>query len=222
MKNYDYIIVGAGLAGGILARKLAEEKNKKVLIVERRNHTGGNIFDFEDEHGIRIQKYGPHVFHTNLEEVYEFISKYCEPIEYKTKCETVIDGINTPSPFNFKTIDQLYNLQEAKDLKMKLIAYYNQRETVTVVEMLEAKCEDIKKFAENLFNKDYKLYSAKQWNLDPNEIDPSVLKRVPIVLSYRDTYFDDKYEFIPKNGFSQMYKEIIDYPGIDIELGVDA
>lgn len=222
MKNYDYIIVGAGLAGGILARKLAEEKNKKVLIVERRNHTGGNIFDFEDEHGIRIQKYGPHVFHTNLEEVYEFISKYCEPIEYKTKCETVIDGINTPSPFNFKTIDQLYNLQEAKDLKMKLLAYYNQRETVTVVEMLEAKCEDIKKFAENLFNKDYKLYSAKQWNLDPNEIDPSVLKRVPIVLSYRDTYFDDKYEFIPKNGFSQMYKEIIDYPGIDIELGVDA
>ena len=222
MKKYDYIIVGAGLAGGILARKLAENDKKQVLIVDRRNHIAGNIFDFIGKHGISTQKYGPHVLHTNNDEVYEFIINFCEPIEYRTKCEAVIDGVSTPSPFNFKTIDQFYSDDDANKLKKKLLSYYDGRKSVTVVEMLNAIDEDIRSFANFLFEKDYKLYTAKQWNLSPEEIDPSVLKRVPIVLSYGDTYFYDKYEFIPKNGFSKMYKDIINYPGIDVRLGIDA
>lgn len=222
MGIYDYIIVGAGLAGGILARKIAENHGKRILIVERRDHIAGNTFDFEDEHGIKTQKYGPHVLHTNVDEVYEFVTQFCEPIQYRTKCEAVIDGISTPSPFNFKTIDQFYNETEAKKLKDKLISYYYNRPSVTVVEMLESTDDDIRGFAEFLFEKDYKLYTAKQWNLSPEEIDPSVLKRVPIVLSYGDTYFYDKYEFMPKDGFVEMYKRIIDYPGIEVCLGVDA
>lgn len=222
MKKYDYIIVGAGLAGGILARKIAENNKKRVLIVERRSHLGGNIFDFEDEHGIKTQKYGPHVLHTNNDEVYRFITQYCEPIQYRTKCEAVIDGISTPSPFNFKTIDQFYSVEDANKLKDKLLTYYDNRQSVTVVEMLESTDDSIRGFANFLFEKDYRLYTAKQWNLSPEEIDPSVLKRVPIVLSYGDTYFYDKYEFMPKDGFTKMYRNIIDYPGIDIHLGVDA
>ncbi len=222
MKKYDYIVVGAGLAGGILARMLAENKNKKVLIVERRNHIAGNTFDFEDEKGIKTQKYGPHVLHTNSDEVYNFITKFCNPVEYRTKCEAVIDGISTPSPFNFKTIDQFYDKESAIALKNKLTSYYNNRPSVTVVEMLESDDSDIKGFADFLFEKDYKLYTAKQWNLQPDEIDPSVLKRVPIVLSYGDTYFYDKYEFMPKDGFVEMYRKIIDFPGIDVKLGVEA
>lgn len=222
MARYDYIIVGAGLAGGILARKLADEYNKSILIVERRNHIAGNIFDFEDEHGVKVQKYGPHVFHTNIDEVYEFIAQYCEGIAYKTKCEAVIDGVSTPSPFNFKTIDQFYSEQDAAALKAKLLKYYANRPSVTVVEMLEADDADIRGFAEFLFEKDYKLYTAKQWNLQPEEIDSSVLKRVPIVLSYGDTYFYDKYEFMPKEGFTAMYAEIVRHPNITISLGVDA
>jgi len=222
VEKYDYIIVGAGLAGGILARKLAQNDKKKILIVERRNHIAGNIFDFVDEHGVKIQKYGPHVLHTNSEEVYDYICQFCTPIAYRTKCEAVIDGISTPSPFNFKTIDQFYGEKEATSLKKKLLEYYDNRLSVTVVEMLESEDDDIRKFAEFLFDKDYKLYTAKQWNLQPEEIDPSILKRVPIVLSYGDTYFYDKYEFMPKDGFVELYKNIVNYPGIDIQLNIEA
>lgn len=222
MEKYDYIIVGAGLAGGILARKLAENNNKRVLIVERRNHIAGNTFDFEDDHGVKTQKYGPHVLHTNSDDVYNFICKFCTPLEYRTKCEAVIDGISTPSPFNFKTIDQFYGELEATELKKKLLKYYDNRPSVTVVEMLKSNDDDIRDFAKFLFEKDYKLYTAKQWNLQPDEIDPSVLKRVPIVLSYGDTYFYDKYEFMPKDGFVELYKNIVNYKGIDIQLNIDA
>lgn len=222
MDKYDYIIVGAGLAGGILARKLTENNKKKVLIVERRDHIAGNTYDFEDENGVKIQKYGPHVLHTNSDLVYNFISQFCIPRKYRTKCEAVIDGVSTPSPFNFKTIDQFYDAKKAELLKEKLLKHYKNKSTVTVVEMLDSEDEDIKGFAKFLFEKDYKLYTAKQWNLQPEEIDPSVLKRVPIVLSYGDTYFYDKYEFIPKDGFTEMYKKIIDFPQIDVKLNVDA
>jgi len=219
---YDYIVVGAGLAGGILARKLAEEKGKRILIIERRNHVAGNTYDMRDDYGIKVQKYGPHVLHTNSDEVYNFLIQYCEPIVYRTLCEAVIDGISTPSPFNFKTIDQFYSKEKAAILKNKLLECYPDQETVTVVDMLEAEDLDVREFAEFLFEKDYKPYTAKQWNLHPSQIDPSVLKRVPIVLSYQDTYFSDKYEFMPSEGFTNMYKCIIDYPGIEVKLEEDA
>lgn len=222
MNGYDYIVVGAGLAGGIIARKLAEEKNKKILIIERRNHIAGNTYDFDDKHGIKVQQYGPHVLHTNSDAVYEFITQFCKSIPYRTKCEVVMNGISTPSPFNFKTIDQFYLEGEAEELKQRLLKYYDNRHSVTVVEMLESKDDRIKGVAKFLFDNDYKLYTAKQWNLDPSEIDPSVLKRVPIVLSYSDTYFYDKYEFMPEDGFVEMYKRIIGHPNIDIKLNTDA
>lgn len=222
MRKFDYIIVGAGLAGGILARNLAEKNNKKVLIIDRRNHISGNIYEFNDAHGVKVQKYGPHVLHTNDDTVYKYITQFCEPVEYRTKCEAVIDGISTPSPFNFKTIDQFYSSEEADKLKQRLLEYYDNRPTVTVVDLLESTDSSIKAFAEFLFEKDYRPYTAKQWNLNPEEIDPSVLKRVPIVLSYGDTYFYDKYEFMPKEGFVSMYEKIVAHPNITIELEVDA
>lgn len=222
MNAYDYIVVGAGLAGGIIARKLAEEKNKKVKIVERRNHIAGNAYDFEDVHGVRVQKYGPHVIHTDNDDVYRFLTRFCTPVSYRTKCEAVVNGISTPSPFNFKTIDQFCCPEEAKQLKRRLVEFYDNRPSVTVVEMLECEDDRIREFAHFLFENDYKPYTAKQWNLDPSEINPLVLKRVPIVLSYGDTYFYDKYEFIPSNGYVELFKNIIDFPNITVELNVDA
>ena len=161
--KYDYIVVGAGLAGGILARKLAES-GKRILIVERRNHIAGNTYDFTDANGIKVQKYGPHVLHTNSDIVYQFITQFCEPVAYRTKCEAVIDGISTPSPFNFKTIDQFYDSENAAFLKQKLLENYPGRASVTVVEMLASEIAEIRAYAQFLFDKDYKLYTAKQWN----------------------------------------------------------
>lgn len=219
-KEYSYIIIGAGLTGGIIARILADSGNV-VRIIERRDHLAGNMYDFEMD-GIKVQKYGPHVFHTNSDKVYKFITKYTEVESYKTKCEAVIDGISSPSPFNYKTIDQFYSPNDAKKLKGLLIDHYGTRPYVAVLEML--KCEDdmVREYANFLFEKDYRLYTSKQWNLSPEEIDPSVLERVPIVLSYRDTYFDDKYEFIPTGGFLKFYCNLIDSPNIDLELEQDA
>lgn len=219
---YDYIIVGAGLAGSIIARKLAEENDKKVLVVERREHIAGNLYDFYNEHGIRVQKYGPHVFHTNSDRAYKFICNYCETEDYRTRCEVVIDGISTPSPFNFKTIDQFYTQDEARELKLRLKSYYNNASEATVVDMLNSEDECIRQYTQFLYEKDYKPYTAKQWNLSPEDIDPSVLKRVPIVFSYRDTYFDDKYEFMPKNGFKDMVWNILNHKNIKVQLGEDA
>ncbi|WP_026494211.1 UDP-galactopyranose mutase [Butyrivibrio sp. XPD2006] len=218
--NKEYIVVGAGLAGGVIARNLAEAGNS-VTIYEKRSHMAGNMYDFQMD-GILVQKYGPHVFHTNDDNVYDFITHYCNPIPFKTKCEAVIDGISTPSPFNYKTIDQFFSKDDAIKLKKKLEKAYPGQKAVTVVEMLSAEDDDIKSYAEFLFEKDYKLYTAKQWEVDPSEIDPSVLKRVPILLSYRDTYFDDKYEFMPDRGFEFFYRELINHENIRLELSVDA
>ena len=220
--GFDHIIVGAGLAGGVLARKLAEERGERVLVLDRRKHIGGNAYDYTNDKGIRVQKYGPHVFHSNSDKAYGFILQYCTAIPYRTRCEAVLDGISTPSPFNFKTIDQFYPDEKAAELKSKLLEAYPGREEVTVLEMLQAEDEDIRQHAELLFEKDYRPYTAKQWALQPSEIDPSVLKRVPIVLSYRDTYFGDKYEFMPKGGFEAFFECLLDHPNIAVQLDIDA
>lgn len=221
MVEYDVVVVGTGFSGSILARKLAEEQNKKVLVLERRSHIAGNMYDFTDEYGIRIQKYGPHTFHTNIDEVYEFITKYCELDDYHLKCEAVINGISTPSPFNFKTIEQFYKQEEALKLKKKLVEYYGTSQA-TVLEMLQCEDDDIRNYAKFLFEKDYSLYTAKQWGKKPEEIDPSVLQRVPIIFNYRDTYFSDKYEGIPVGGFTGIFDRMLNHPNITIELNVDA
>lgn len=218
---YNYIIAGAGLAGSILARKLAQ-KGESVLVVERRSHIAGNLYDYYDEHNIKIQKYGPHVFHTNSNKAYNFLCQYCTAVDYRTHCEAVIDGINTPSPFNYKTIDQFYSKEDARDLKERLENYYNNAPYSNVVDMLNSTDEKIKAYACFLFEKDYRPYTAKQWNINPAEIDASVLKRVPIVFSYRNTYFDDKYEFIPKDGFTHMIERMLCHENITLSIGENA
>lgn len=216
----ELVVVGSGFAGSILARLFAEE-GKKVKLVERRNHIAGNMYDYLDENGIRIQMYGPHTFHTNIERVYEFITKYCKLEPYRLKCEAMIDGVATPSPFNFKTIDQFYKQENAENLKEKLLSYYG-RESATVLEMLNCEDDDIREYAEFLFKKDYSLYTAKQWGKTPEEIDPSVLRRVPIVFNYKDTYFYDKYEGLPEGGFTQLFNNLLNHKNISIEMNVDA
>lgn len=217
---YDFVIAGAGLTGSILARMLANKLNKKILVLERRPHIAGNTYDCIGEHDIKIQRYGPHVFHTDSEKAYSFIRQYCTEIPYRTRCEAVIDGVSTPSPFNFRTIDQFYGTEDAQRLKNKLAAYF-QKPYAPVAEMLNCEEEEIRLYAQFLFEKDYKLYTAKQWNLPPEEIDASVLNRVPVVFSYRDTYFEEKYEFIPGEGFTGLAERLLDHPLIDVQLSSD-
>lgn len=215
------LVVGCGLSGATAARLLAE-KGYKVTIWERRNHIGGNMYDYYDEYGIPVHKYGPHTFHTNDEEVYRFICKYGEWEEFHIKCGAVIDGITTPTPFNFTTIDQFYGKEEAEQLKQALKEEYPHRTTVTVLEVLNSENKLVKAYGEFLFKKDYSLYTAKQWGLDPKDIDPSVLRRVPLRLGYEEGYFEDKYQLMPKGLYVDFFKNLLNHPNIEVKLNIDA
>lgn len=214
MADYDYIIVGSGLSAAVISRCLADF-GKKLLVIEKRNHIGGNLYDEKNEDGLIVQKYGPHTFHTSNDRVIDFITKYANFIPYKLKCEVDIDGVKTPSPFNFKTIDQFYDVEYAKILKEKLKNKYPNGKA-TVVELLSDNDKTISNYASLLFEKDYSLYTSKQWGISPREVDVSVLKRVPVEFSYKEYYFYDKFEGIPKDGFMSLIKNLFNSKNIDI------
>ena len=215
------IVVGCGLSGSVAARELAE-KGYQVTIYERRNHIGGNMYDYKDENGILVHMYGPHTFHTKKKELYEYMAKYAEWKPYKLTCGAVIDDKYTPTPFNFQTIDDFYDEKTATELKARIKKYYPNEEFATVLELLNHEDELIRGYAEFLFAKDYSLYTAKQWGVSPAEIDPSVLKRVPIRFSYDIGYFDDDYQIMPKTSYVDFFKNLLNHPNIEIKFGVNA
>ena len=215
------LVVGCGLSGAVVARHLAEA-GLKVVIWERRNHIGGNMYDYVDEHGILVHKYGPHTFHTRKKELFDYMNRFCEWQEYRLTCGAQIDGICTPTPFNFKTIDDFYTPEEAAELKRRIAAAFPGRSTATVVEVLECADPMVRGYAEFLFARDYSLYTAKQWGVSPTDVDPSILKRVPLRFSYEEGYFDDEYQVMPKTSFTDFFRNLLDHANITVKLGVEA
>ena len=219
--NMDCLIVGCGLSGAVVARHLAEH-GKQITIWERRDHIGGNMYDYVDEHGFLVQKYGPHTFHTKKKELYDYMCRFGRWQDYKLTCGAAWGGKYTPTPFNFTTIDTFYPAEKAELLKEKLKKAFSGRDTATVVEVLAHPDEDIRGYAEFLFQNDYAPYTAKQWGVSPSEIDPSVLKRVPLRFSYEEGYFDDPYQVMPEQSFTHFFQNLLDHPNIHVELGVEA
>ena len=218
----DALVIGCGLTGSVITRSLAENLNKKVVIWDRRNHLGGNMYDYYDDHNILVHKYGPHTFHTNNKALYDYICKYAEWKNYKLTCMAQIDGIFTPTPFNFKTIDDFFTKEKAIELKNRIKKVFGNKKVVTVVEVLNCKDEKIREYANFLFKKDYSLYTAKQWGVPAEKIDPSILKRVPLRFSYCTGYFDDKYQVMPKTTYLDFFKNLLNHPNIEVKLEIEA
>lgn len=220
--EYDVIVVGCGLCGATLARELALQ-GKRVLMLERRNHIAGNMYDFTDEEtGVLAQKYGPHAFHTNRKELMDYMLQFGEWDEYHLKCMVHMNGKFTSSPFNYQTIDDYFEHKDAEKIKLKLEKEYPNQKQVTIIELLGSTDPDIKRYADFLFENDYKPYTAKQWGMHPDQIDISVLRRVPVSLSYETGYFNDTYQMLPVKGFTEIFKEMLKLPNIDMRLNTDA
>lgn len=217
------LVVGCGLSGAVVARELVNEyANVSIEIWERRNHIAGNMYDFVDPNGILVQKYGPHTFHTKKKYLFDYICQYGEWKEFFLTCRAEIFGIQTPSPFNFKSVDDFFCEDEAFKIKQAFKSLYNGQRTISVVQALKSNENNIRRFAEFLFENDYKLYSAKQWGCLPEEIDPSILERVPIRLSYDDGYFDDPFQVMPKTNYVDFFKNLLNHPRIKVILNKNA
>lgn len=217
----DCLIVGCGLSGAVVARILAEH-NKKVTIWERRDHIAGNIYDYVDSHGILVHRYGPHTFHTCKKELYNYMCQFAKWKPYRLTCMSEIDGIATPTPFNFQTIDDFYLPEQAEKLKQHIKAAFGDHQTASVLDVMNHNDPLIRSYGQFLFAKDYSLYTAKQWGVSPKEIDPSVLRRVPLRFSYDLEYFDDPYQVMPTISYTEFFRNLLSHPNITVELGVDA
>lgn len=212
-----YNIIGAGITSATIARKLAEA-GYKVNVYEKREHIGGNVFDYKKD-GILIHKYGPHIFHTSKDNVINFIDKFWELNGFKNVVEGYVDNKLVPIPFNFKSIDICF--PEESEIIKKELKKYN-KESITILELRKSENPLIKKLAEFVYENLFLNYTTKMWNLKPDEIDESVTARIPIVLSYKNTYFNDKYEGLPKRGYTKTVEDIFNHPNIKVKLGVDA
>lgn len=220
--KYDYIIVGCGLAGTIMAERIATQLNKKVLIIEQRNHIGGNCYDYYDEHGILVHKYGPHIFHTNYKEVYDYLSQYTDWHIYQFQARVVIDGKMTNIPFNLNTMKDLFDENMYNRISEKLINHFGYDTVVPILKLREIDDKELKWLADYIYEKVYLNYMKKQWEVRPEELDASVTERVPIYISRDNRYFKDKYQMMPKNGYTDMFNKMLDNKNIKIMLNTNA
>ncbi len=218
---YDCIIVGAGIAGATVARKLAEESNKKVLVLERRSHIGGNCYDKLDDHGILIHEYGPHIFHTGDEGVREFLSRFTKWYDFGHEVVAKVGDQLIPVPFNLNTLHMVYDKEKAERLEKKLIEEYGLDSRVPIMKLRESMDADVREIADYVYKNVFLYYTMKQWGQTPEEISPEVTGRVPVVISYDNRYFKDKYQSVPVDGFTPMFAAMLDHPNIEVRTGVD-
>lgn len=219
---YDCIVIGSGFAGATAADILAREKNKRVLVLEKRSHVGGNCYDVKDKHGILIHQYGPHIFHTNNREVYEYLSMFTEWYHYSHEVEGYIDGEYMPVPFNLNTLKQVYGQEKAKILEEKLKTAYGEGSRVPILELRKNKDKDIQDIAEFVYQKIFLKYTMKQWGQKPEEMDPAVTGRVPVLVSYDNRYFQDRYQGMPLKGYTPVFEKMLAHPNIDVATETDA
>lgn len=218
---FDSIIIGAGFAGSVIARELAEN-NEKVLVIEQREHIGGNCYDVEDEHGILIHQYGPHIFHTGKEEVYNYLSKFTEWYSFRHEVVGNVYGKLLPIPFNLNTLEKVYGTEKAESLKQELIGAYGEGARVPILELKNNPSKDIQEIAQFVYENIFLRYTMKQWGQKPEEVDASVTARVPVVLSYDNSYFGDKYQGMPKDGYTPLFEKMLNHPNITVRLNIKA
>jgi len=217
VESFDYLIVGAGYSGSVLAERLARGSGKHILLVDRRAHIGGNAYDCYNDSGVLVHKYGPHIFHTNSREVFDYLSRFTEWRQYEHKVLAHVDGQLVPIPINLDTINKLYGLSlNSFQMEEFLAARAEKIEQVRTSEDVV-----VGKVGRELYEKFFRGYTRKQWGLDPSELDAQVTARVPTRTNRDDRYFTDLYQSMPRHGFTRLFENMLDHPNIHILLNTD-
>jgi UDP-galactopyranose mutase len=211
---FDYMIVGAGFAGAVIAERLASQLDARVLLVEKRNHLGGNAYDYYNDAGILVHKYGPHIFHTNSQKVFNYLSRFTAWRPYEHRVQASVDGQLLPIPINVDTLNKLYHLNlTCSQVEAFLASIAEPRATIVTSEDVV-----VNRVGTELYTKFFRNYTRKQWGLDPSELDSSVTSRVPIRGNRDDRYFTDQYQSMPVRGYTRMFENMLDHPNISILL----
>lgn len=214
---FDYLVVGAGFAGSVLAERLANDWDKKVLVVDRRPHVAGNAYDCHDDAGILVHKYGPHIFHTNSREVFDYLGRFTEWRPYQHRVLASVDGQLVPIPINLDTINTLYGTNmSAAELEAFFEKVAEKRHPVRTSEDVV-----VNKVGRELYEKFFRGYTRKQWGMDPSELNSSVTARVPTRTNRDARYFTDTYQAMPLRGYTRMFERMLDHPNIHVMLNTD-
>jgi len=221
MKKRKNIVVGAGLSGVVIANKIATELGEKVLVIDKKDHIAGNCYDYYDHNNICIQKYGSHIFHTNNQKVWDYLSGFCEWNDYSHKVLASIDGVKTPIPFNLNSIYDIFPLDLAQRLEAKLVEKFGLEKKVSILDFKNQEDKDLQLLADFVYEKVFLNYTLKQWGLKPQEIDAAVTARVPVFVSRDDRYFQDKYQGIPIGGYTKLLSNLLSNPLIELQLNTD-
>ena len=214
----DWLVVGAGFTGATAARRLAEECGRKVLLIDRRAHLAGNAYDVRDEKGMLMHRYGPHIFNSNSARVVEFLSRFTGWRHYEHRVQALIDGRFVPLPFGFKAIDALFPAARAASLKARLIEFHGIGAAIPVLKLIQSPQSDLKDLAEFVMEKVFRGYSVKQWGIGPEQLNPGVTARVPILASDDDRYFRGSFQCMPIHGYTALFERMLDHPNISVAL----
>jgi UDP-galactopyranose mutase len=214
-ETYDVLVVGAGYAGSIMAERLATQAGLRVLVVDRRPHIAGNAYDEHDEHGTLVHRYGPHIFHTNSDKVWQYLSAFTEWRPYEHRVVASVDGKLLPIPINRTTINSLYGLDLKTDEETETWLS-EQAEPRPRMETSEDSC--VARFGWDLYEKFFKGYTTKQWGMDPSQLGAQVCARIPVRFNEDDRYFTDTFQNMPRDGYTAMFRRILDHPLIDVRL----
>ena len=215
--KYDILIIGAGISGAVLAERYAK-KGKTVLVLEKRDHIAGNCYDYIDENGILVSKYGAHLFHTNYEEVWNYVNQFSEWYPWEHKVIARVDEHTVPIPVNITTVNTLFNLNLTEESEMKQWLEDNR---IEIEDPENGKEAVLNKVGPVLYEKMFRHYTKKQWDKWPEELDASVLNRIPVRTNTDDRYFSDTHQALPKYGYTRMFENLLDHPNITVKLNTD-
>ncbi|VEF10899.1 UDP-galactopyranose mutase [Pseudomonas fluorescens] len=214
---YDYLVVGAGFAGSVIAERLAQGLERNVLLIDRRAHIAGNAYDHPDAAGVLVHRYGPHIFHTNAQRIVDYLSRFTEWRPYEHRVLAQVDGQLVPIPINLTTLNKLYGLSMTSEQAEVFLA--ERAEPVATIRTSEDVV--VNQIGRTLYEKFFRGYTRKQWGLDPSALDKSVTSRIPTRTNEDDRYFTDTFQMMPRDGYTRMFERMLDHPRIDLLLNTD-